>query len=485
MPPAAVAGGVDGVGSSQQALRVGNRRPAGRVADRGRRVHRGRAVRHVDSARGRFLSGGPASRSRLSPADAVRRHLLRQYACGRDLVRLRPGGGLLSVPAEVQLLHRRSRARRRIGILPPAGIDREQGRVGADGRHPPAVIFERVSRVPDTDTLIKRLPKCELHIHIEGSLEPELMFALARRNGISLPYASVEALRRAYQFSNLQDFLDIYYQGMSVLITEQDFYDLAWAYLERARADNLVHVEMFFDPQGHTARGVEFSTVINGLHRAIVDARQALGVRASLIMCFLRHLDEADAERTLDAALAFKDRIVGVGLDSSETGHPPSKFKRVFNRARDAGFFLSAHAGEEGPPSYIWEALDVLGVARIDHGIRSMEDQVLVGRLARDKTALTVCPLSNLRLKVVDDLAKHPLRRMLDKGLVVTVNSDDPAYFGGYVNQNFRAVSDALGLKRDEIVTIVRNGIQASLMTADEKSAAFAEIDRVLAATAN
>ena len=249
----------------------------------------------------------------------------------------------------------------------------------------------------DHDAFIAGLPKAELHIHIEGSLEPELMFALAYRNGISLPYASVEAVRRAYQFSNLQDFLDIYYQGMSVLITEQDFYDLAWSYLERARADNLVHAEIFFDPQGHTARGVEFATVINGLHRAIVDARQALGVRASLIMCFLRHLDEADAEKTLDAALAFKDRIVGVGLDSSESGHPPSKFKRVFNRARDAGFFLSAHAGEEGPPSYIWEALDVLGVARIDHGIRSMEDQVLVGRLARDKTPLTVCPLSNLR----------------------------------------------------------------------------------------
>jgi adenosine deaminase len=338
--------------------------------------------------------------------------------------------------------------------------------------------------MPMLDTLITRLPKCEMHIHIEGSLEPELMFALASRNRISLPYASVEALRQAYQFSNLQDFLDIYYQGMSVLITEQDFYDLAWSYLERARADNLVHVEMFFDPQGHTARGVEFSTVINGLHRAIVDARQTLGVRASLIMCFLRHLDEADAEKTLDAALAFKDRIVGVGLDSSETGHPPSKFKRVFNRARDAGFFLSAHAGEEGPPSYIWEALDVLGVARIDHGIRSMEDEVLVGRLAREKTALTVCPLSNLRLRVVDDLAHHPLRRMLDKGLMVTVNSDDPAYFGGYVNQNYRAVSDALGLCRDEIVTIVRNGVRASLMTPSEKDEAFAEIDRILATIA-
>ena len=335
----------------------------------------------------------------------------------------------------------------------------------------------------DTDTLIKRLPKCELHIHIEGSLEPELMFALARRNGIRLPYPSVEALRQAYQFRNLQDFLDIYYQGMSVLITEQDFYDLAFAYLERARADNVRHVEMFFDPQGHTSRGIAFATVVGGLHRAIIDAGRELGVRASLIMCFLRHLDEADAERTLDSALAFKDRIVGVGLDSSEAGNPPSKFKHVFGRAREAGFFLSAHAGEEGPPSYVWEALDVLGVARIDHGIRSMEDQALVGRLAREGVPLTVCPLSNLRLRVVDDLAHHPLRRMLDKGLVATVNSDDPAYFGGYVNQNYHAVSDALRLGRDEIAQIVRNGVRASLMTLPEKDKALAEINRVLAET--
>jgi adenosine deaminase len=332
-----------------------------------------------------------------------------------------------------------------------------------------------------TDTLIRRLPKCELHIHIEGSLEPELMFALARRNGIRLPYPSVEALRQAYQFRNLQDFLDIYYQGMSVLMTEQDFYDLAFAYLERARADNVRHVEMFFDPQGHTSRGIAFATVVGGLHRAIVDAGRELGVQASLIMCFLRHLDEADAERTLDSALAFKDRIVGVGLDSSEAGNPPSKFKHVFGRAREAGFFLSAHAGEEGPPSYVWEALDVLGVARIDHGIRSMEDPALVGRLAREGVPLTVCPLSNLRLRVVDDLAHHPLRRMLDKGLVATVNSDDPAYFGGYVNQNYHAVSDALRLGRDEIAAIVRNGIRASLMTLPEKDKALAETDRVLA----
>ncbi len=338
--------------------------------------------------------------------------------------------------------------------------------------------------MPEIETLIKRLPKCELHVHIEGSLEPELMFALARRNNVKLPYNSIEAVRRAYQFGDLQDFLDVYYLGMSVLVTEQDFYDLAWAYLQRAKADNVRHVEMFFDPQGHTARGVAFATVIGGLSRAIADARRELGVDASLIMCFLRHLDEADAERTLDSALAFRDRIVGIGLDSSEKGNPPSKFKSVFQRARDAGFFLTAHAGEEGPPSYVWEALDVLGVKRIDHGNRSLEDNSLVTRIAGERMALTVCPLSNLRLRVVGDLAHHPLRRMMDKGLIVTVNSDDPAYFGGYVNDNFRAVGRALSLTREEIVAIVRNSFEASLMPPAEKQKALAEIDRVLATSA-
>ena len=333
----------------------------------------------------------------------------------------------------------------------------------------------------DTDSLIKRLPKCELHIHIEGSLEPEMVFALARRNGIRLPYPSVEALREAYRFSDLQDFLNIYYQSMSVLVTEQDFYDLAWAYLERAHADNVRHVEMFFDPQGHTSRGIAFATVIEGLHRAIVDAGEKLGVQASLIMCFLRHLDEADAQRTLDSALAFKGRIAGVGLDSSEKGNPPSKFKHVFARARDAGFFLTAHAGEEGPASYVWEALDVLGCARIDHGNHSIDDASLVGRLAREQVPLTMCPLSNLRLRVVDDLAHHPLRRLMDKGVLVTVNSDDPAYFGGYVNQNYVAISAALALGRADIATIVRNGIKASLMTAADKDKALADVEHVLA----
>jgi adenosine deaminase len=310
------------------------------------------------------------------------------------------------------------------------------------------------------------------------------MFALAKRNNVRLPYGSVEAVRRAYQFCNLQDFLDVYYRGMSVLVTEQDFYDLAFAYLERARDDNVRHVEMFFDPQGHTVRGVPFATVIGGLHRAIADARQELGVDASLIMCFLRHLDEDDAEKTLDVALGFRDQIAGVGLDSSETGHPPSRFKRVFRRARDAGLFLTAHAGEEGPPSYVWEALDVLGVKRIDHGNRSLEDDSLVARLAGERMALTVCPLSNLRLRVIDDLSHHPLRRMMDKGLVVTVNSDDPAYFGGYVGDNFRAVTGALSLTRQEIVALVRNGIEASLMPAAEKLSLLAEVDRVLATSA-
>ena len=335
----------------------------------------------------------------------------------------------------------------------------------------------------DARSLISRLPKCELHIHIEGSLEPEMMFALARRNGVKLPYESVETLRRAYQFGNLQDFLNLYYQGMSVLITEQDFYDLAFAYLRRAHADNVRHVEMFFDPQGHTSRGIAFSTVIGGLHRAIADAERELGIRASLIMCFLRHLDEADAEKTLDSALAFRDKIVGVGLDSAEVGNPPSKFKNVFARAREAGLFLTAHAGEEGPAAYVWEALDLLGVGRIDHGNHSLDDPALVARLAREQLALTMCPLSNLRLRVIDELVHHPLRRMMDKGLMVTLNSDDPAYFGGYVNDNYRAVSDALALGRDEIAAIVRNSVQASLMSPPEKAKVLAEIDRILAET--
>ena len=324
---------------------------------------------------------------------------------------------------------------------------------------------------------VDELPKAELHIHIEGSLEPELMLALARRNGVRLAYDSVDALRRAYSFTRLQDFLDLYYQGMSVLRTEQDFYDLAWAYLARVHGQNVRYVEMFFDPQGHTVRGVAFSVVIDGLLRALAHAKSELGVQARLILCFLRHLDEADAERTLDQALPYKDRIIGVGLDSSEVGHPPSKFSNVFRRARQEGLRLVAHAGEEGPPQYVWEALDVLGVDRIDHGNRALEDAALVARLARDRMALTVCPLSNLRLCVVDDLRRHPLRRMLDSGLVVTLNSDDPAYFGGYMNENFRAIQSALDLSASDLRAIARNGFAASFMPDDEKSVALAAFD--------
>jgi adenine deaminase len=335
-------------------------------------------------------------------------------------------------------------------------------------------------KAPEGADFIDRLPKCELHIHVEGSLEPELLFALARRNGISLAYDSVEALRRAYQFSRLQDFLDIYYQGMSVLRTERDFYDLAWAYLERARRANVRYLEMFFDPQGHTARGVPFAEVIGGLHAAANDAAVKLGVEARLILCFLRHLDEADAERTLDESLEHRDKFIGVGLDSTEVGHPPEKFARVFRRARDAGLFLTAHAGEEGPPDYIWQALDLLGVQRIDHGNRAIEDGALLARLARDRVPLTMCPLSNLRLCVTPDLARHPIKAMMAKGILVTVNSDDPAYFGGGLDDNFRAIRDAVLLDDQEIATIARNGWTAAFMSDDARAAALVAFDRAL-----
>lgn len=327
----------------------------------------------------------------------------------------------------------------------------------------------------EIDSAIGQLPKAELHIHIEGSLEPELMFALARRNNVRLAYPDVAALRRAYAFTNLQDFLDLYYQGMSVLLTEADFYDLAMAYFRKVAGQNVRYVEFFFDPQGHTSRGVAFDTVIAGLTRAQSDAEAQLGMRSRMIMCILRHLDEADAERALDQALAHKDKIIGIGLDSSEVGHPPSKFKNVFRRARNAGFLLVAHAGEEGPPQYVWEAIDVLGVDRIDHGNRSLEDPALVKRLAADGLALTVCPLSNLRLCVVKDMKQHPLRRMMDAGLTVTINSDDPAYFGGYVNENFASVGSALGLSPAELTQIARNGFAESFMPDAEKQRALAE----------
>ena len=324
---------------------------------------------------------------------------------------------------------------------------------------------------------IAGLPKAELHLHIEGSLEPELMFELAQRNQVAIPFASVEEVRAAYAFSNLQNFLDIYYQGMGVLHREQDFYDLTAAYLARASADNVRHVEIFFDPQGHTERGVAFETVITGIARALDDAAASYGMTSKLIMCFLRHLSEAEAEATLDAALPYLDRIAGVGLDSSEVGHPPSKFERVFARAKGLGLKIVAHAGEEGPPDYVHEALDLLKVDRIDHGNRSLEDPALVARLAAEGVTLTVCPLSNLKLCVVDDIADHPLRAMLDAGLKATVNSDDPSYFGGYVNANYQAVADALDLSKAELVTLARNSFTGSFLDDAAKARHLAAID--------
>lgn len=329
----------------------------------------------------------------------------------------------------------------------------------------------------DRDAFIANLPKAELHLHIEGSLEPEQMFAFAQRNGVSIPFASAEEVRAAYDFSNLQDFLDIYYQGMNVLRTERDFYDLTMAYLMRAHADGVRHVEIFFDPQGHTDRGIAFATVADGILRALGDAERQWGMTSRLIMCFLRHLSEAAAFETLAQAEPYLDRIAGVGLDSSEVGHPPSKFERVFAAAREKGLKLVAHAGEEGPPEYVWEALDGLGIDRVDHGNRSLEDPDLVARLVADGLTLTVCPLSNLKLCVVDDLKAHPLKTMLDRGLRATVNSDDPAYFGGYVNRNFSAVADALDLSRGELVTLAKNSFSGSFLPEDRVAAHLASID--------
>jgi adenosine deaminase len=330
---------------------------------------------------------------------------------------------------------------------------------------------------PSLRTLLATLPKAELHIHIEGSLEPELIFELARRNGVSLPYADVEALRAAYAFTDLQSFLDIYYAGASVLLTEADFYDMAMAYLARAAADHVVHAEIFFDPQTHTARGVPMATVIEGLHRACHDARQRWDLHAELILCFLRHLPEDDAMATLEQALAFRHLFMGVGLDSSEVGHPPEKFARVFARCRDLGLRIVAHAGEEGPPEYIVSALDVLGAERIDHGVQAERDPALMQRLARQRTPLTVCPLSNLKLCVVDDLRQHNVRRLLEAGLCVTIHSDDPAYFGGYINDNFIQTFEALDLGPEHALTLVRNSFEASFVDPALRDHWLAQVD--------
>jgi adenosine deaminase len=331
--------------------------------------------------------------------------------------------------------------------------------------------------------LLAGMPKAELHIHIEGSLEPELIFELAQRNAVAIPYASVEELRQAYAFSNLQSFLDIYYAGASVLITEQDFFDMAWAYLLRAQADHVVHTEIFFDPQTHTARGVAMQTVIDGLHRACQRAQAELGVSASLILCFLRHLSEDEAFQTLEQALPYRDKFIGVGLDSSEVGHPPEKFALVFARCRDLGLHLVAHAGEEGPPAYVWTALDLLKVERIDHGVQSEKDPQLLQRLVREGTPLTVCPLSNLKLCVFPRLAEHNIGRMLAAGVCVTVNSDDPAYFGGYLNQNFLELFAALPeLGAPQAYQLARNSLEASFAPAHDKARWVAQLDAAFAA---
>ncbi|MDE2607418.1 MAG: adenosine deaminase [Burkholderiales bacterium] len=332
-------------------------------------------------------------------------------------------------------------------------------------------------------SLLAAMPKAELHIHIEGSLEPELIFTLAQRNGLAIPYASVDELRRAYAFTNLQSFLDIYYAGASVLLKAQDFYDMAWAYLQRAAADRVLRAEIFFDPQTHTARGVAMETVIAGLSRACRDAKQ-LGVDAELILCFLRHLSEQEAFETLEQALPYRGHFIGVGLDSSELGHPPEKFARVFDRCRREGLHLVAHAGEEGPPAYVWSALDVLKVERIDHGVQSAKDPALMRRLAQDRIPLTVCPLSNLKLCVVPTLAQHNLRELLDGGLCATVNSDDPAYFGGYVNDNFLQTFAATGLDARHAYRLARNSFEGSFASAEAKRGYVEQLDVAFAAAA-
>ncbi len=329
--------------------------------------------------------------------------------------------------------------------------------------------------------LLQAMPKAELHMHIEGSLEPELIFQLAQRNGVKLNYGSVEALRAAYAFTDLQSFLDIYYAGASVLLQEQDFFDMAWAYLLKAKADNVVHTELFFDPQTHTDRGVPFEVVIKGLSRACAQARVQLGVSAKLIMCFLRHLSEDAAFDTLEASLPFRDHFIGVGLDSSEKGHPPEKFARVFARAKGLGLRRVAHAGEEGPPAYITSALDVLHAERIDHGVRCVEDMAVVKRLADLGMALTVCPLSNVKLCVFKTMAEHNLKALLGHGLKVTINSDDPAYFGGYINQNFLATFAALPLGGNEAYTLARNSIEASFVPAEQQAEWLRLLDEAFA----
>jgi adenine deaminase len=324
-----------------------------------------------------------------------------------------------------------------------------------------------------TNEWLSKLPKIELHLHIEGSLEPELMFELAQRNNITLPFDSVDQVRSAYAFNNLQDFLDIYYQGANVLITEQDFYDLTWAYLKKCQQQNIIHVEPFFDAQTHTERGISFETVITGISRALKDAEKQLGISSQLIMCFLRHLSEDAAFETLTQAEPFIDEIIAVGLDSSEKGHPPEKFSRVFAKARELGLLTVAHAGEEGPAEYIWTAINDLKVSRIDHGVNSIDDADLMTHLVNTQMPLTVCPLSNTKLCVFKDMSQHNILVMLEKGVCVTVNSDDPAYFGGYINENFIALQESLNLTETQAIKLVENSINASFADKNRKTAMF------------
>ena len=336
-----------------------------------------------------------------------------------------------------------------------------------------------MSGLTDPAEFAVALPKAELHLHIEGTLEPELMFELAQRNRIELPFSSVEEVRRAYVFSNLQSFLDIYYAGCRVLVTEQDFYDLTWAYLERARAQGVRRAEIFFDPQTHTERGIAFETVITGIHRALHDGVQRLGISSGLILCFLRHLSEEAALRTLVEALPFTEWLLGVGLDSSEVGNPPAKFAHVYSRAAELALHAVAHAGEEGPPVYIRDALDLLHAERIDHGVRCLEDEDLVARLVEQQIPLTVCPLSNVRLRVFPELRQHNLKKMLDRGLRVTINSDDPAYFGGYVADNFRQTAEALELSRNDLIRLARNSFEAAFIPEEDRRRYLSEIAEI------
>lgn len=325
---------------------------------------------------------------------------------------------------------------------------------------------------------IQGIPKAELHLHIEGTFEPELMFKIAKRNKKIIKYKSIEELREAYNFSNLQDFLDVYYEGAGVLICEEDFYDITWAYLEKMHSQNVCHCEIFFDPQTHTERGIGFDTVVRGICRALEDGRKKLQISSHLIMCFLRHLSEESAIRTLKDALKYKNLIKGVGLDSSENGNPPSKFEKVFSQARQAGFLTVAHAGEEGPAEYIWEALDLLKVSRVDHGNHCLDDQELVRRLIKRKIPLTICPLSNLKLKVIQELKEHPLKDMLGAGLLVTINSDDPAYFGGYLNENYLAITEALHLSEEDIYSLAKNSFSASFLSEKQKVEMIEKVDK-------